>query len=148
MSFQVKIPQIYADMVYRDNLPQNLVTILLRKTVKVENITSDIIVFTLEREPQMNGELEAVIDMTAEHSDCNVILNFKNVDIITSSSLTRLLKLQQTLLALGCQMVLCNIHPFTKSAFEVTGLDGVFTLAADKPAAMAVLRGNWPAPTL
>ena len=133
---------------YRGNLPQNLVTGLLRKTVKVENLASDIIAFTLEREPQMNGELQAVIDMTAEHSDCNVILNFKNIDIITSSSLTRLLNLRQTLLALGCQMVLCNIHPFTKGAFEVTGLDGVFTLAADKPAAMAVLRSNWPVPTL
>jgi len=134
--------------VYRGNLPQNLVTGLLRKTVKVENLASDIIAFTLEREPQMNGELQAVIDMTAEHSDCNVILNFKNIDIITSSSLTRLLELRQTLLALGHQMVLCNIHPFTKSAFEITGLDGVFTLAADKPAAVAVLRSNWPVPTL
>ena len=116
--------------------------------MKVENFASDIIAFTLEREPQMNGELEAVIDMTAEHSDCNVILNFKNVDIITSSSLTRLLKLRQTLLALGHQMVLCNIHLFTKSAFEITGLDGVFTLAVDKAAAMAVLRSNWLATTL
>ena len=116
--------------------------------MKVENLASDIIAFTLEREPQMNGELQAVIDMTAEHSDCNVILNFKNIDIITSSSLTRLLELRQTLLALKRQMVLCNIHSFTKGAFEVTGLDGVFTLAADKPAAMAVLRSNWPVPTL
>jgi anti-anti-sigma regulatory factor len=47
-----------------------------------------------------------------------------------------------------CQIILYNIHPFTKSAFEVTGLDDVFTLAADKPAAMTVLRSNWPALTL
>jgi anti-anti-sigma factor len=134
--------------VYSGNLPQNLVTDLLGKTVKVENFASDIIVFTLEREPQMNGELQAVIDMTAEHSDCNVILNFTNVDIITSSSLTRLLKLRQTLFALGHQMILCNIHSFTKSAFEVTGLDGVFTLAADQPAAVMVIRSNWPVPIL
>jgi anti-anti-sigma regulatory factor len=78
--------------------------------------------------------------MTAEHSDCNTILNSTNVDIITSSGLTRLL--------MWCQIILYNIHPFTKSAFEVTGLDGVFTLAADKPAAMAILRSNWPALTL
>jgi len=45
-------------------------------------------------------------------------------------------------------MVLCDISPFTKSAFEVTGLDGVFVLAADKPAAMAVLRSNQTVPTL
>lgn len=78
--------------------------------------------------------------MTTEHSDCNAILNFANVDIITSSGLTRLL--------MWCQIILYNIHPFTKSAFEVTGLNGIFTLAADKPVAVAVLRSNWPALTL
>jgi anti-anti-sigma regulatory factor len=46
------------------------------------------------------------------------------------------------------QIILYKIHPFTKSTFEITGLDGVFTLAADKLAAMAVLRSNWPALTL
>lgn len=78
--------------------------------------------------------------MTAEHSDCNTILNFTNVDIITSSSLTRLLMWRQ--------IILYNIHPFTKNAFEVTGLDDVFMLAADKLAAIAVLRSKWPALTL
>jgi anti-anti-sigma regulatory factor len=126
--------------VYRGNLPQNCGIGLLGKTVKIENLASDIIAFTLEREPQMNGEFEAVIAMTAEHSNCNVILNFKNIDIITSSSLTRLHKFRQTLPPLEHQMVLCNIHPFTKSAFEVASLDGFFTLAADKPAAVTVLR--------
>ena len=71
---------------------------------------------------------KSIIDMTTEHSNCNVILNFQNIGIITSSSLTRLL--------MGCQMVLCNIHPFTKSAFEV------FTLAADKLVAVVVLSSN------
>jgi len=78
--------------------------------------------------------------MTAENSDCNTILNFTNANIITSSGLTRLLMWRQ--------IILYNIHPITKSAFEVTGLDGVFTLAADKLTAMAVLRSNRPALTL
>jgi anti-anti-sigma factor len=115
--------------------------------VKVENLASDIITFELQREPQMNGELQAVFDITAEHSDCNVILDFTYVDIITSSSLTKLLKLRQTLLASGRHLILYGIHPFTKSAFEVTGLNGVFELAADKPAALAIIRSTWPAPT-
>lgn len=81
-----------------------------------------------------------IIDMTAEHSDCNTILNFTNVDIVTSSGLARLL--------MWCQIILYNIHPFTKSAFEVTRLDGVFAFAADKLAAVAFLRSNWSALTL
>jgi anti-anti-sigma factor len=115
--------------------------------VKVENLVSDIITFELQREPQMNGELQAVFDITAEHSDCNVILDFTYVDIITSSSLTKLLKLRQTVLASSRRLIICNLHQFTKSAFEVTGLNGVFELAADKPAALAILRSTWSAPT-
>ena len=110
--------------------------------MKVENLASDIVVFELQREPQMNGELQVVIDTTSQRPDCNVILDFTNVDIITSSSLTKLLKLRQTLLAAGRQMVLCSIHPFTKSAFEVTGLDGVFALAADRPSGVVILRSG------
>jgi anti-anti-sigma factor len=116
--------------------------------VKVENLASDIIVFELQREPQMNGELQAVFDIIAERSDCNVILDFAYVDIITSSSLTRLLKLRQALLATSRHLILCGLHPFTKSAFEITGLNGVFELAADRPAAMAILRSGLPVPTL
>jgi anti-anti-sigma factor len=110
--------------------------------VKVENIADDIIVFELQREPQMNGELQAVIDIISQQSDSNIILDLTYVDIITSSSLTKLLKLRQTLFATGHQMVLCSIHPFTRSAFEVTGLNGIFELAADKPAAVAILRSG------
>jgi anti-anti-sigma factor len=112
------------------------------EAVKVENFASDIVVFELQREPQMNGELDVVIDTASQCPDCNVILDFTNVDIITSSSLTKLLKLRQTLQASGHQMVLCSIHPFTKSAFEVTGLDGVFALAADRPSSAAILRSG------
>lgn len=112
------------------------------EAVKVENISGDIVVFELQREPQMNGELQAVIDIVSQQSDSNIILDLTHIDIITSSSLTMLLKLRQILFDKGHQMVLCSIHPFTRSAFEVTGLNGVFELAADKPAALAILRSG------
>jgi anti-anti-sigma factor len=110
--------------------------------MKVENPSSDVFAFELQREPQMNGELDAVLDIIAEHTGCNVILDFTRVDIITSSSLTKLLKLRQAVLGAGRHLIFCSIHPFTKSAFEVTGLDGVFELARDMPAAMAVVRSG------
>ena len=107
--------------------------------MKVEDIAGNVISFELQREPQMNGELQAVIDISTEKSGCNIILNFAHVDIITSSSLTKLLKLRQTLHASGRRLVLCGLHPFTRSAFEVTGLNGIFELAADKQAGYAIL---------
>jgi anti-anti-sigma factor len=107
--------------------------------VKIEDLASNVISFELQREPQMNGELQAVIDIAAERPDCNIILDFAYVDIITSSSLTMLLKLRQTLLASGKGLILCGLHPFTRSAFEVTGLNGIFDLAADKQAGLTIL---------
>jgi anti-anti-sigma factor len=110
--------------------------------VKVEDISRDVISFELQREPQMNGELQAVIEIATEKSGCNVILDFAHVDIITSSSLTKLLKLRQVLLSSNRKLVVCSLHPFTKSAFEVTGLNGVFDLASDKQTGLATISGG------
>jgi anti-anti-sigma factor len=118
---------------------KNVKTSLQVNIVKVEDIASNAVAFELQREPQMNGELQAVIDIATEKPDCNIILDFAYVDIITSSSLTKLLKLRQTLLASGRRVILCGLHPFTRSAFEVTGLNGVFELAADKQAGLSIL---------
>lgn len=118
---------------------KNVKTSLKVNVVKVENLASNAIAFELQREPQMNGELQAVIDIATEKPDCNIILDFAHVDIIASSSLTKLLKLRQMLLATGRRLVLCGLHPFTRSAFEVTGLNGVFELAADKQAGLSIL---------
>jgi anti-anti-sigma factor len=108
--------------------------------VKVEDLAGDIVAFEFQREPQMNGELGTVISIVTERPGCSVILDFSSVDIITSSSLTKLLKLRQTLLGFGRHLVICSIHPFTKSAFEVTGLDGVFEFVDDKFIALASLQ--------
>jgi anti-anti-sigma factor len=109
-------------------------------TVKTENLSGDVIAFELQREPQMNGELQAVIDIAAEQSDCNIILDLNRVDIISSSSLTKLLKLRQTLLSSNRRLVLCNIPAFAKSTLEITGLQGFFELATDGEAAMVSIR--------
>ena len=110
--------------------------------VKVEDLANNIIAFELEREPQLNGELQTILDIAADRSDCNVILDFTYVDIITSPALSKLLKLRQTLLDSGYRLIFFSIHPFTRSAFMITGLDGIFELAVDKPAALAILRSG------
>jgi len=115
--------------------------------MKDEDLANDIVAFELRREPQMFGELQTVLDIATDRADCNIILDFAQVDIITSPSLSKLLKLRQALLDSGHRLVLYNVHPFTKSAFMITGLDGLFELSADKPAALAILRSGLPAPT-
>lgn len=105
----------------------------------IENWSDDIILADLHREPQLGGELKTVTDIINDRCDCDVILDFSGVDIITSPSLSKLLKLRQLLGDCGHQLVFCNICDFTKSAFKITGLDGFFEIADDRTAASVKL---------
>jgi anti-anti-sigma factor len=116
--------------------------------MKIGSIADDIVVFSVRGEPDLGDELQAIAEMVVGDADSNVIVNFVCVDIIRSSSLTKLLELRQALVARGRQLVLCNIHPLTQSIMEITELNSVFAIAADKPAAVAVIRSNQLAPTL
>jgi anti-anti-sigma factor len=110
--------------------------------VKIESIAGDIIVFSVRGEPNLGDELQAIAEMVAGDVNSNVIVDFTCVDIIRSSSLTKLLKLRQVLLARGRQIVLCSIHPLTQSIMEITDLNRVFAIVADKQAGVSLIRNN------
>jgi len=105
-----------------------------------QNWSEDIILVELSREPQMRDELKTVTDIVSDRGDCDVIIDFSNVDIITSSSLSQLLRLRQLVIDCGHRLIFCSVPAFTKSTFSVTGLDGIFELADDKVAASAILQ--------
>ena len=106
----------------------------------MQNWSEDIISVDLHREPQMGDELKTVTDIVNDRGDCDVILDFSNVDIITSSSLAKLLKLRQLLADCGHRLIFCSMNNFTREAFKVTGLDGIFELTDDKFAATEELQ--------
>jgi anti-anti-sigma factor len=110
--------------------------------VKIENIAGDVIVFSVRGEPNLGGELQAITEMIASDIDSNAIVDFVCVDIIRSSSLTMLLKLRQAMIGRGRQIILCNIHPLTQSIMEITDLNKVFVIVADKEAGVSLIRNN------
>ena len=110
--------------------------------MKIQDWSEDIIFVELQREPQMRDELKTVTDIINDRGDCDVIIDFSSVDIITSSSLSQLLKLRKSLADCGHRLIFCSIHAFTKTAFEITGLDGIFELADNKFAASENLRSS------
>jgi len=107
----------------------------------IQNWSEDIILVQLHREPQLKDELRTVTDIVYDRRDCDVILDFSNVDIITSSSLSKLLKLRQLLIDCEHGLVFCSVPELTRNAFRVTGLEGIFELVDDRLAASAVLEG-------
>jgi anti-anti-sigma factor len=69
-----------------------------------------------------------------------VVIDFCQVDIITSSSISKLLKLRKLLADCGHRLIFCSVAPATRGVFTVTGLDGIFEITDDKFVALASLQ--------
>ena len=106
----------------------------------IQNWSDDIVVVDLPAEPQLGEELKNVISIARERGDCEVVLDFSEVDIVTSSSLSKLLKLRKLLGDCGQKMIMSNVAPATKGIFTVTGIDTVFDIVDDKFIALASLQ--------
>ena len=108
--------------------------------MEIQNLSDDVILVDLHAEPQMSDELKTLTDIIRDRGDCDVIIDFSGVDIVTSASLSKLLKLRQLLADCGHQLVFCSVSDLTKNAFRVTGLRELFEFTDDKSAASASLQ--------
>ena len=106
----------------------------------IQNWSENIILVDLPAEPLMGDEMKTITDIAKDRDDCDVVVDFSAVDIITSSSLSKFLKLRKMLTDAGHELVFCNVAPATKGIFAVTGLEGIFKMADDKFVALAGLQ--------
>ena len=106
----------------------------------IQNWSEDIILVDLPQEPELGDELKTVTEVVRDRGDCEVVVDFSEVDIITSSSLSKLLKLRKLVGDCGHRLVFCSVAPATKGIFTITGLDGIFEMVDDKFVALATLQ--------
>ncbi len=106
----------------------------------IQNWSEDIILVDLPQEPELGDELKTVTAVVRDRGDCEVVVEFSDVDIITSSSLSKLLKLRKLVGDCGHRLVFCSVAPATKGIFTITGLDGIFEMVDDKFVALASLQ--------
>ncbi len=106
----------------------------------IQNWSEDIVLVDLPPEPEIGEELEAVTDIVRNRADCDVVIDFSSIDIVTSSTLSRFLKLRKMLADCGHQLVFCNVAPATKGVFTITGLDAIFDFVEDKFVALTSLQ--------
>ncbi len=106
----------------------------------IQNWSDDVILVNLAKEPDMGEELQTVIGMVTDNPGPGVVVSFADVDIITSSSIAKLLKLRKVLCDHGQKLMLCGLQAKTRSVFSVTGLDNVFQFVDDQFVALASLQ--------
>ena len=92
----------------------------------IQMLSKEVIFVALPPEPEIAEELESVMQGAGEGCDYDVAVDFSDVDIVTSSSLSKLLKLRKVLVDRKHRLVCCNLAAATRGIFTLTGLDGVF----------------------
>ena len=106
----------------------------------IQNWSDEIILINLGKEPQMGEELQTAIDLIEGSSCRDIVLDFSDVDIITSSSIAKMLKLRKELVARQSRLVFCSVSAQTMHLFKVVALDTVFEFAENQFVALASLQ--------
>ncbi len=110
----------------------------------IDHPSLGILTVDLPPEPEMGPELEIVAEVVRDGADCDVVVDFSSVDIVTSSNISKLLKLNKLMGEFGYRLVLCGVSSAIEDIFKIVGLDVVFECTADKSAALAFIKNLQP----
>jgi len=86
----------------------------------IQDWSENVILVDLQQEPDMGDELKTVTEVVRDRGDCDVVIDFSDIDIVTSSSLSKMLKLRKLLADCGHRLIFSNVAPATKGIFTVT----------------------------
>jgi anti-anti-sigma regulatory factor len=109
--------------------------------MSIQQYSKGIILANIKNESLMGDELNTLYSVTRDRGGCDVLIDFSGEKhIVTSPSISKLLKIHKLLIEEGHNLVLFNLHESTKGTFKYAGLDGHFTFADDKSQALAIIK--------
>ena len=108
----------------------------------IENETDNTYVLytPVSQEPELQRELKIVYEIVSGRDDCYVIISLSDIEILTSSSISGLMKLHNTLTENGRLLILCKVGLPVKGVFRTAGLSEVFNFARDMLAAQTMIQ--------
>lgn len=106
----------------------------------VRESLDSVVVVMLEPEPRLYAQLDELIDTARESSDQDVVLDFSGVGMLTTSGISRLMRLRRLLDDSGRRLILCQVCIAVKGIFAVTGLDKVLDFADRQDDALSAIR--------
>jgi len=105
----------------------------------IQNLSEQVILVTLPPGQQIIDELKSANEVCSNRNDCDAVIDFSAVEILTTASISSLIILHNALRKSGHRLILYSVSALNKSIFRVAGLDAVFGFADDKDAAMAAI---------
>lgn len=102
--------------------------------------SESIIIVDLPAEPDIRAELDALMNLLAAGNSSDVIIDFSQVDIMTSMSLSGCLKVRELIAEAHQRLIFTNTAAITKDIFKVTCFDGIFEFIDDRDKAIQTLK--------
>lgn len=111
-----------------------------RRRLEVEDIGDVSVVNFTDRKilDEQNIQIigEQLFSLVDELGRRKILLNFGNVEYLSSAALGKLITLNKKLQAAGGKLILCNIDPQIYEVFEITKLNKLFTIYKEEQAAL------------
>src|SRR6516165_3077695 len=80
---------------------------------------------------------EQMLRLVEESSCCKFVLNFANVETMTTAMVGNIVQLQKKIEDGGGRLALCNVDPFLLEIFKILNLRRVFAIHTDEASALA-----------
>lgn len=111
-----------------------------RRRLEVEDIGDITVVNFTDRKilDEQNIQLigEQLFSLVDESHRKKILLNFGNVEYLSSAALGKLITLNKKLQSVGGRLILCNIDPQIYEVFEITKLNKLFNIHKEEQAAL------------
>jgi anti-sigma B factor antagonist len=111
-----------------------------RKRLEVEDVGDVTVVNFVDKKilDEQNIQIigEQLFNLVEELNRHKLLLNFSNVDSLSSAALGKLISLERKVKAVGGKLILCNIAPQIHEIFEITKLDSRFNIQKEEQAAL------------
>jgi len=96
----------------------------------VQQWDDDTLVVKLTNDPVLSDEM-AEVNVRLDDGDRDVVLDFSDLTLLTSSGISKLLRLRKRMTEAGRKLILCSTRDRVWSVFLATGLDAIFVFAED-----------------
>ena len=111
-----------------------------RRRLEVEDIGDITVVNFVDKkildEQNIQKIGEDLFSLVDELGRKKILLNFGNVEYLSSAALGKLITLNKKLQAAGGRLILCNIDPQIYEVFEITKLDRFFNIQKEEQSAL------------
>ena len=111
-----------------------------RRRLEVEDIGDVTVVNFTDRKilDEQNIQIigEQLFSLVDEAGKKKILLNFGNVEYLSSAALGKLITMNKKVQTAGGKLILCNIDPQIYEVFEITKLDRFFKIEKEEQAAL------------